>query len=165
MANIEESDPKETSGGYERLFGIPALGTLISRIQSTVIKSGNELEVLIVSLVEQVGDLDEFLNQEIMQDGVMIATKQQMKDSKSLDFPGSEPDFLIFKRSKGRQDCFVVELKDGHQLTPKRPVRNAVQITHSSSATSNTCIFRYRPTFAVSTKIAGTLSFPASRTR
>ena len=120
MARIEKSKPKETSGAYERLFGISALGTLISRVQSAVISSGTELEKLIPARVKQIDDLDKFLTLEIMQDEVMIATKKQIKKSKSLKSSGSEPDFLIFKRSKGRRVCFVVELKDGHQFDTKK---------------------------------------------
>ena len=109
MALIEKSKIKETSGGYTRLFGIEALGQLISRIQSTVISSGTELERMISSRVEQIDDLDKFLQQEIMPDGVLIATKKQIKKCNSLDFPDAEPDFLIFKRRDKQQNCYVVE--------------------------------------------------------
>ena len=120
MALIERSKIKETSGGYTRLFGIEALGQLISRIQSTVISSGTELERMITSRVEQIDDLDKFLQQEIMPDGVLIATKKQIKKCNSLNFPDAEPDFLIFKRRDKQQNCYVVELKDGHVFDTKK---------------------------------------------
>ena len=120
MAKIEDSEVREVSGAYQRLFGIPALGALISRVHSTVISSGTELERIIIGRVEQIEDLDEFLAREIMPDGVLIAPKKQIKKCKSLDFPNAEPDFLIFKRRQGRQDCFVVELKDGHVFDTKK---------------------------------------------
>ena len=47
MAKIRERTPKNVSGGYERIFGIPELGMLMSKVQSAVISSGNELEKLI----------------------------------------------------------------------------------------------------------------------
>lgn len=65
MARIKDSNPKESSGGYDRLFGIPELGFLISRTPSAVISSGTELERIIMARVEQIGDLDEFLRQEM----------------------------------------------------------------------------------------------------
>ena len=120
MARIEESRVKETSGAYTRLFGITELGRLISRIQSTVISSGTELERIITSKVKKIECLDEFLKLEIMPEGVVIATKNQIKKSKSLDFPDAEPDFLIFKRKEGRQAGYVVELKDGHLFDTKK---------------------------------------------
>ena len=72
MALISDSKPKERSGAYDRLFGIPELGLLISRIQSSVISSGSELERLIIDKVQHIDDLDRFLEQEIMQEGVFI---------------------------------------------------------------------------------------------
>jgi len=120
MAKIQDTKIKETSGGYDRLFGIPALGSLISRIQSAVISSGTELERMILERVQQIDDLDRFLQIEIMPDGVRIANKQQIKKCETIDFPGSEPDFLIFKRRDSKQNCYVVELKDGHQFDTKK---------------------------------------------
>ena len=127
MARIRDAKVKETSGGYRRLFGIPALGDLISSVQSTVISSGNELERIVLAQVEQIENLDEFLKLEIMPDGVQVATKTQIKKCKSLkftsaepDFPSAEPDFIIFKRRKGEQCCHVVELKDGHLFDTKK---------------------------------------------
>ncbi len=105
MARIEDSQVKETSGAYTRLFGVPALGHLMSRVQSTVISSGTELERMVLDPVEQLDNLDEFLRQDIMPEGVLISPKTKIKKSTSLDFPGAEPDFLIFKRRSGQQSC------------------------------------------------------------
>ena len=120
MARIQDTKVKGSSGAYQRLFGIAALGDLISRVQSAVISSGTELERLILSRVKQIDDLDEFLKLEIMLDGVLIASKKQIKKSKALASASAEPDFLIFKRRHGRQTCHVVELKDGHQFDTKK---------------------------------------------
>lgn len=120
MALIRDSKPKNRSGAYDRLFGIPALGELISRIQSAVTSSGLELEKIILANVRHISDLDEFLQQEIMREGVYIAPKWQIKKCKTLDFRSAEPDFLIFKRRKGKQHCHVVELKDGHVFDTKK---------------------------------------------
>lgn len=120
MAKIRNSRPKETTGSYERLFGIPALGSLISRVQSTVISSGTELEKMVVERAAPIDDLDEFLQSEIMPEGVYLAPKAQVKKCETLNFPQGEPDFLVFKRRKGRQECFVIELKDGHMFDTKK---------------------------------------------
>ena len=48
-------------------------------------------------------DLDKFLEMELMQEGVCLATKKQVKNSTSFGCNGIEPDFLIFKRRKNKQ--------------------------------------------------------------
>ncbi len=120
MALLKNSDPKNVSGAYERLFGNAELGLITSKIQSAVIASGTELEQIIVNMVQPIEDLDEFLKREIMPEGVWLGRKQQMKKSKILDFSDSEPDFIIFKRRTNKQDCHVVELKDGHVFDTKK---------------------------------------------
>lgn len=120
MARLRDAKPKNTSGSYERIFGNPELGALASKIQSAVITSGSELEAMIVAAVPNIPDLDPFLEQEIMPEGVFLATKRQIKKSGTLDFAGSEPDFMVFKRRKKIQACHIVELKDGHVFDAKK---------------------------------------------
>lgn len=120
MALIRNAEPKNVSGADERLFNNREMGTLVSKLQSTVISSGNELQNLITDLVPAIRDLDAFLEQEIMPEGVYLARKQQMKQSKKIDFSGAEPDFMIFKRRDNQQRCHIVELKDGHVFDTKK---------------------------------------------
>lgn len=74
MARLRDARPKNASGAYERLFGGPQLGTLISKIQGTVIRSGTELERLVSTRVPGIHDLDAFLAQEVMEEGVFLAS-------------------------------------------------------------------------------------------
>lgn len=120
MARIQDAKVKETSGGYERLFGISELARMISRTQSAVISAGTELERLILDRVEKIPDLDKFLGSEIMQEGVFVARKRVIKKSKAMGSSEFEPDLLVFKRRMDKQDCYVVELKDGHQFDTKK---------------------------------------------
>lgn len=55
-----------------------------------------------------------------MSEGVLLARKRQIKRSETLDFSGSEPDFMVFKRRGGVQTCHIVELKDGHVFDTKK---------------------------------------------
>ncbi len=164
MPQRQDAEPKETSGGYDRLFGIPALGKLISRIQSAVISSGTELERMILDRVQRIDDLDEFLQVEIMPDGVWVANKRQIKQCETIDFPGSEPDFLIFKRREG---CYVVELKDGHQFDTKKAMagrhsihsfieRSAYQLPYRLSA--HFCCFNQDDRKAIVTGFKGKIT-------
>ena len=107
-------------GGYERLFGDEELGLLISKVQSAVISSGTELEKLIRCKVQTIEALDEFIEAEIMPDGIFLADKKQIKKSeRSCNF-GSEPDFIIFRRRENQQRCHIVELKDGDNFDTKK---------------------------------------------
>lgn len=158
MARLRDAAPKNASGGYQRLFGDPELGALISKIQSTVIASGNELERMIAHLVPNVPDLDAFLDQEIMEDGVRLVRKKQMKECRTLDFSGAEPDFMVFKRRHGRQNCHIIELKDGHVFDTKKAgaehqaihrfiERNARHIRYTVSA--HFCAFNQEDSVAI----------------
>ena len=120
MAKIRVRIPKETSGGYARVFGNAALGELMSKVQGTVISAGSELERHITARVETIDDLDAFLRKDIMPDGVLLAKKKEIKKCSALNAQGSEPDFMIFKRRSGHQRCHIVELKDGHIFDTKK---------------------------------------------
>ncbi|MCY4207007.1 MAG: hypothetical protein OXD29_03525 [Roseovarius sp.] len=120
MAKIRDRAPKNSSGGYERVFGNEKLGNLISKVQGAVISSGTELEKIIKGKVRNIPKLDEFLKYEIMPDGVFLADRKQIKKSNSFIGSGIEPDFIIFKRRKGEQRCYVIEIKDGHAFDTKK---------------------------------------------
>jgi len=119
MAKIENATPENISGSYSRLFGSDKLGYLISKVHSASVSSGNELEKLILERVQRIDDLDEFLKQEIMPDGIFIVPRKQIKKCSVLN-SDTTPDFLIFKRGDGEQNCYVIELKDGHVFDSKK---------------------------------------------
>ena len=119
MAKIRERKPKNISGGYERIFGISELGVLMSKVQSAVIASGNELEKIIRSkcrTVETFGTLKDFLAIYPMPSGVFLATKSEVNRCKYLSINGKSPDFIIFKDLH----CHIVELKDGRVFDTKK---------------------------------------------
>lgn len=120
MALLKNAKGRKSGSGYARVFSDPDLGHLISRVHSTVISYGSELERIIKEKVELIDDLDRFLEQEIMPDGVLVADKQKVKRCETLDFAGSEPDFLIFRRKNNQQACHLVELKDGDTFDTKK---------------------------------------------
>ncbi len=120
MTSLKDSKPKNISGAYERLFDDPELGALISKVQSAVIRSGAELEKLIADSVQNVGDLDEFLEQEIIQEGIFLAHKKQIRESNNVNFENWEPDFMVFEHRQDTRICYIVELKDGHVFDTKK---------------------------------------------
>lgn len=120
MARVEDAKGREKGSGYSRLFGDEQVGHLMSRAHAAVISSGTELERMVKDRVSLIEDLDGFLQREIMEDGVLVADKSKVKKCKSLDFEGSEPDFLVFRRREGKQTCHIVELKDGDAFDTKK---------------------------------------------
>ena len=120
MARFKNAKGREQGSGYARLFNDKELGALISRVHAAVISSGTELEQVVKDKLHLIEDLDEFLKRDIMQDGVMAADKKKVKKCKTLNFAGSEPDFLIFKRKHEKQNCHIIELKDGDNFDTKK---------------------------------------------
>ena len=120
MALIENTKGRKEGSGYQRIFDNEEFGYLVSKVQSAVISAGTELERIIKSKVNLIRNLDEFLELEIMPDGVMVAAKKEIKKSRKIESEGSEPDFMVFKRGNGRQRCCVIELKDGDSFDTKK---------------------------------------------
>ncbi len=122
MAKISERQTKDSTGGYERVFGNKELGDLITKVHATSIANGNELEKLINLYVgnRKIENLDEFLLDDTMPEGVYLANKKSIKRSNVFKTKDSEPDFLVFSRMNGTQTCHVIELKDGHVFDTKK---------------------------------------------
>ena len=72
MVLIKESKGRQEGSGYKRLFGNKQLGHLLSRVQSGVIRAGNELEQLIIGLSNTIDDLDAFLDRSVIAQGVFL---------------------------------------------------------------------------------------------
>lgn len=122
MVKVRNSKNGRKDGGYARLFDDPDLGALVSRVHATVIGAGTELEHIIQRASEENGtaidDLDGFLSGGV--DGVFIAGKSTIKRSTKIQYPGAEPDYLVFVRKGSQRLCFVLELKDGDQFDTKK---------------------------------------------
>ncbi len=120
MTLISDAAGRKSGSGYERLFGDAELGHLMSRVQAAVIRNGTELEKIILGRVTIIDDLDVFLAEELMADGVQVAPKRVVKACEVLDSGGAEPDLLVFRRRMGPQSCHVIELKDGDNFDTKK---------------------------------------------
>ena len=130
MAKIRNSHPKNPSGGFDRLFDDPALGGLMSKVQSTVIANGSELERAVMGRAPAVEDLARALDDpSSLPPGTYLVPKSQMKKVKTCQIhtvsgDGTrvrlpEPDFLVLTVG-ARNRCDVLELKDGHVFDTKK---------------------------------------------
>ncbi len=112
---------KDGSSGYTRVLGNDELGKLISKVQSTVISNGTELERMIVERTTTIINLDEFITNATdgtQDDGVYLCQKKILQKS-SYAIKGIEPDLLIFMIERKRV-CKVIELKDGDNFDTKK---------------------------------------------
>jgi len=130
----------QTPSGYTRLFGIPALGSLMSRVQGTVISAGTELEKLIYEQSKKITDLDTFINTNLhsKEVGIWVANKHQVKNSKIINSQ-YEPDFLAFDLMK--RICYVIEVKDGDQFDTKKAAGEHKTLHDFTSKVSNALPF------------------------
>ena len=147
MVRLEDTVGKSLSaikgGAYARCFGDLELSRLLSRVQSLIIKNGYELEKLITDLVSDllIDDLDEFLSKQIMKQGVRIVEKKIIKKSDIIEGHSIEPDFIIFERVKSTQNCYIVELKDGHEFDTKSSAKEHANL--NTFLSKNAMAFQY----------------------
>lgn len=147
MARLSDIEGKSLEqvrkGAYTRCFGNAELSRLLSRVQSLIIRNGNELEKLVTGLVSDIliQDVDEFLSAQIMDIGVRVATKKALKKCTSLKGDGIEPDFIVFDRKRHSQDCYVVELKDGHEFDTKSSEKEQQNLVDFLAANETTLHF------------------------
>ena len=125
MVRFEEtkgkSDDETKNGAYYRCFGDIGVAKLLSRVQSLIIKNGYELENIIKERTRDIHimDLDEFLKIQIHEAGVCVALKGTIKASTTMRGSKIEPDFIVFERKGTSQNCYIIELKDGHEFDTK----------------------------------------------
>ncbi|MBU1988527.1 MAG: hypothetical protein KKD94_03545, partial [Nanoarchaeota archaeon] len=105
ISNAKGRREDETPSGYERLFGNRELGMLISKVQSAVISTGNELERFLATRLEKT-------------DGISIHNINKEK--------------RVFKGAKNRHDIIIdcviekdgkimlIEIKDGDTFDTKK---------------------------------------------
>ena len=125
------------NGAYFRCFGNIHLSRLLSRVQSLVIKNGYELEKMVVEHSRRknilVNDLDKLLSDQIIPEGLYLAEKKPIRKSNIIEGKGIEPDFLVLKRDQSSQQCFVIELKDGHEFDTKSSVKEVTNLEEFAS--------------------------------
>ncbi|MDR0984216.1 MAG: hypothetical protein LBL93_04310 [Ruminococcus sp.] len=121
MSKIKNAKPKSNSGGYERVFGNKELGSLITKVQSTVISNGTELERIIQNQAKNViNNIDDLIEMDFKEDNVYLISKKSIKKSKNFKSITQEPDFLILLIKGRKHHCHIIELKDGDMFDTKK---------------------------------------------
>src|SRR3989344_6055829 len=101
ISNARGRGENETPSGYERLFGNRQLGMLMSKVQSAVISTGNELEGMLAN---------------------------EIKDTKGISIQKINKENRVFKGIKDGHDIIIdcvvekngkfmlIEIKDGRKM-------------------------------------------------
>ncbi|MDA7952362.1 MAG: hypothetical protein MPI95_00195 [Nitrosopumilus sp.] len=118
MVKLSETIFKKGRGeSYIRCMGDTYLSLMLSRVQSLIIKSGYNLEDMILAKATTLYEIDDFLEHEI--DGTFLVPKKAIKKSQKVNFNGVEPDFMVLVVGDGNKTCHLVELKDGCDFDTK----------------------------------------------
>lgn len=135
MARIRDAKGKGSTNSYSRLFNNDEVGTLITKIHSTSISQGTELEKIIKEMTIPNLFIDDFLGKcnrrdSCVSNGVYayyykdcIRSKFLEELEKSISATKTKhnyPDFLIFEINDECQQCWLCELKVGHTFDTKK---------------------------------------------
>ncbi len=152
MAKISESKGRDNeNSGYVRVVGLPALGQLLSRIQATVIRNGNELEHILkqqcphYSVEAKLGDIPDLLDGG-KQIQVFFSYKHERVGETSI-----VGDVTVVDHK--RRIVHIVELKDGDTFHTKKSSGELASITILANAWQKNWAMQLRRIFAASTKI------------
>lgn len=127
MARLSDAAMKKkhkTSGSYGRLFDDEKIGLVMSDVQSTAIRNGNELEKLIERYSNPLTNNDtcnliDEIESGTIQDGTYLLSKDSYRGT-AIAIPNHEPDYLIVQAHGTNVKIFVVEMKDGDDFDTKK---------------------------------------------
>lgn len=127
MTHLSDAAMKKkhkTSGSYGRLFDDEKIGLVMSDVQSTAIRNGNELEKLIERYSNPLTNSDTCnLINEIKSGTIQNRTYLLSKDSyrgTAIAIPNYEPDYIVVRVNDANVKIVVVEMKDGDDFDTKK---------------------------------------------
>ena len=124
MALIQKTRKGRKDGGYTRLFNNEELGSLISQVHATSIRTGKDLESVINlkahAYIMTEEELNLFINKSLKENikSKFIITKKLVKKLTKFIECGKEPDYCILIILDKK--CFIIELKDGDTFDTKK---------------------------------------------
>lgn len=128
MTRLRDTATKKrhkTSGSYGRLFSNEDIGLVISDIQSTAIRNGNELEQIIernsnpLTNDETTELIDSIRNEDMPWNHIYLLSKNSYRGTE-LAIPNHEPDYIVIKSNDGNLTAIVIEMKDGDDFDTKK---------------------------------------------
>ena len=132
MAKICNAHPKTSSGNYDKVISNKELANLVTRVQSTTISLGTDLEKKVVEASNRTGSdmnsfVDAFMEGNIVP-GKYLFTKTEAKKSK-YSLNKKEPDFVVFDiESIAKRKCYIIEMKAGDNFDTKKSLQEYNQL-------------------------------------
>ena len=114
----------KTSGSYGRLFDDEKIGLVMSDVQSTAIRNGNELEKLIERHSNPLtnNDTRKLINEiksGTIQNGTYLLSKDSYRGT-AIAIPNHEPDYIVVQANDMNIKIVIVEMKDGDDFDTKK---------------------------------------------
>ena len=124
LSDTAMKEKHKTSGSYGRLFDDEKIGLVMSDVQSTAIRNGNELEKLIERYSNPLTNSDTCnLINEIksgtIQNGTYLLSKDSYRGT-AIAIPNHEPDYIVVRANDTNIKIVVVEMKDGDDFDTKK---------------------------------------------
>lgn len=113
---IESKGRADRNSGYSRLLGNDFLGQLFSQVHATVIRTGNELEKILLANTPFAASYEEVFGSTIV--FAERPPKQVLYNVGIPEVPGSKLDFVVIDHVQ--QKVYVVEVKDGDTFDTKK---------------------------------------------
>ena len=132
MAKICNAHPKTSSGNYDKVISNKELASLVTKVQSTTISLGTDLEKKVVEASNRSGsDLNTFVDaftEGKVKPGKYLFTKTEAKKSK-YSLNKKEPDFVVFDiESIAKRKCYIIEMKAGDNFDTKKAASEYSQL-------------------------------------
>jgi hypothetical protein len=135
---IKDSFPGRKDGGYTRLFNNEDIGSLLSAIQASVIRSGNNLQSIIELHSQHLTDIDfdAFISGKLV-NGKYLFTNSLIKSKLKVHINCShEPDFVYVIICD--KNCYIIEIKDGDTFDTKKSAGEVKHMREFAECFSNT---------------------------
>jgi hypothetical protein len=134
---IKDSFPGRKDGGYTRLFNNEDIGSLLSAIQASVIRSGNNLQSIIALHSQHLTDIDfdAFTSGRLI-NGKYLFTNSLIKSKLKVFINCShEPDFVFVIICD--KNCYIIEIKDGDTFDTKKSAGEVKHMREFAECFSN----------------------------
>lgn len=125
LNDASEKKKHKTSGSYGRLFDDDEIGRVISDVQSTAIRNGNELEGIIERYSNpltqnEANELIASINSnDIVGKSMYLLSKKSYRNTE-IAIPNHEPDYIVLQVDGKNITAIVIEMKDGDDFDTKK---------------------------------------------